>query len=220
MQKPVRVLIADDHQLFREGMEGLLRKIPYVKEVLHANNGEEVLVQLERHPCEIIFMDIRMPLLNGIETTRLLTRKRIRSKVIALTMMEDAHSVASMFRAGAHGYLLKNTSFAELKDAIECTLRDERYFSKNISQSLLGQLLDGKPGRPASLKSVELTLREKEIVGLICRGFSSKEVAEILEIALKTVETHRSNIYSKLSISNVADLAFYALENGLVSRES
>jgi DNA-binding NarL/FixJ family response regulator len=218
--KSIRVLIADDHQLFREGMEGLLMKIPYVSEVLHANNGEEVIARLENHPCEIVFMDIRMPLLNGIETTRLITRKNIPSKVIALTMMEDAHSVASMFRAGALGYLLKNTSFSELKDAIASALRDERYYSKDISQTLLGQLLDGKPLRSMKLKKIDLTLREKEIVGLICRGFSSKEVAEILDITPKTVETHRSNIYSKLSISNVADLAFYALENGLVSREA
>jgi DNA-binding NarL/FixJ family response regulator len=217
--QPIRVLIADDHQLFRQGMESLLRKIPHVKEVRHANNGIEVMDVLRTNPCDIIFMDIRMPLLNGIDTTRTIVRKRIPTKVIALTMMEDAHSVASMFRAGAHGYLLKNTSFAELKEAVAATLRDERYFSKEISQTLMMQLLDGKPNRKLSFKNIELTVREKEIVGLICRGFSSKEVADILNLSPKTIDTHRSNIYSKLSISNVADLAFYALENGLVSRE-
>jgi DNA-binding NarL/FixJ family response regulator len=213
----IKVLVADDHQLFREGMESLLRKIPFISEIQHASDGHQVMGVMERTPCDIIFMDIRMPERNGIDTTRAVTQQYPDTRVIALTMMEDSFSVVNMFRAGAKGYLLKNTSFTELKEAIECVLGNRRFFSKNISNNIMDTLVTTR-SRTADLnKRFDLTEREKEIVGLICRGFSSKEVADILEISFRTVDTHRSNIYSKLNVSNIADLTFYAIENGLVS---
>jgi len=211
------VLIADDHQLFREGMESLLKKIPSIRKILHANTGKEALDAVDKYNPDLIFMDIRMPDGNGFETTKQIRTKNDSVKIIALTMMEDSHSVVTMFRAGVNGYLLKNTSFDELREAIESILKGERYYSRDISHILIERVIDSSKERGRNLGS-KLTAREKEIIGLICRGFTNKDVGSILEIATKTVESHRANIYSKLGISNTADLAFYALEKGLVTR--
>jgi len=216
--QPISVLIADDHQLFREGMESLLKKIPFVAEIHHAINGREVLDKLNSQHFDIIFMDIRMPELNGIETTRELSKKKSTARVIALTMLEDSHSIVSMFKAGAYGYLLKNTSFAELQDSISSILKGRKYFAKDISQVLMERITDIKTPSPRSLSKITLTTREKDIVSFVCRGFSSKDIADLLDISVKTVEKHRSNVYAKLSITNMADLAFYALDEGLVTR--
>ena len=131
-------------------------------------------------------------------------------------MMEDPHSVVSMFRAGADGYLLKNTNFAELAEAIKTVMNGERYYSKDVSQILMDRMIDRAKPRPNKFNKVLLTDREKEIVALICQGFTNKDLAEILNISIKTVESHRYNIYAKLNISNSADLVYYAVQEGIV----
>jgi DNA-binding NarL/FixJ family response regulator len=214
----ITAMIVDDHQLFREGMESLLKKLPYVSSIIQAGNGNEALDIIDKQAVHLIFMDIRMPELNGIDTTKMIRKKKHGTAIIALTMMEDPHSVVSMFKAGADGYLLKNTNFDELKEAIQTVLAGNRFYSKEISEILVDRIVVGAKTRPKITFVVKLTSREKEIVGLICRGFSSKDISEMLDIAIKTVETHRSNIYSKLSISNAADLVYYALQEGLVKR--
>ncbi|HEX5003323.1 MAG TPA: response regulator transcription factor [Bacteroidia bacterium] len=216
--QPISVLIADDHQLFREGMESLLKKIPFVAEIHQAVNGKEVLDKLHERHFDIVFMDIRMPEMNGIETTRELSKMKSAARVIALTMLEDSHSIVSMFKAGAYGYLLKNTSFAELQDSINTILKGRKYFAKDISQAMMDRIVDLKTPSPRALSKITLTAREKDVVSFVCRGFSSKDIADLLEISIKTVEKHRSNVYAKLSITNMADLAFYALDEGLVTR--
>lgn len=218
----ITALIADDHQLFREGMESLLKKIPGIEHVLHAANGLEAVNIVQSHDPEqpkpdLIFMDIRMPEMNGIEATRAITKSRVNPKIIALTMMEDPHHVVSMFKSGAHGYLLKNTSFKEVQQAIEAVMNGERYYSKHISANFPEHITGGVKNKWNSYMSVTLTTREKEIVGHICRGFSNKDIGELLDISIKTVETHRMNIYSKLGVNNSVDLAVYALQENLVT---
>ncbi|MBL0340830.1 MAG: response regulator transcription factor [Bacteroidetes bacterium] len=213
-------LIVDDHLLFREGMESLLRKVPYIKDVLHAENGIEALKKVEADKPDILFMDINMPMLNGIETTRQIVLNNFAGKIIALTMMDDPNSVTDMFRAGADGYLLKNTSFLELQEAINCVCNGGRYFSKDVSHLMMDRMIDTLVvHKNNSIKTI-LTLREKDVVGLICRGFSNKDIAAILKISVKTVETHRTNSYAKLNVSNAADLAYMALKEGIVTREN
>ena len=212
----ISVLIADDHQLFREGMESLLKRIPYIKHVAHASSGESVLLRMEQQAFDVIFMDIRMPEKNGIDTTRKLKKLYPDVKIIALTMMEDAFNVTSMLKAGAMGYLLKNTSFAELSDALECTLNGERYISSSLPADIRERLDEVLLGTDEHEESKELTKRETEIVRLICKGFSSKDIAELLFISSKTVDSHRTRIYAKLDVANAVDLARYAIENGLL----
>ncbi|MBL0341326.1 MAG: response regulator transcription factor [Bacteroidetes bacterium] len=204
----ITALIVDDHQLFREGMESLLRKVQYVKNVLHAASGNEAVYVAEEQRPDVIFMDIRMPEMNGIEATRQISMRNLPVKIIALTMMDDPHNIANMIRAGANGYLLKNTSFAELQEAIHSVMKGENYFSKYISHLLMDKVSENFRDNKHSGFKIELTPREKELVGLICRGFTNKDIADLLEISVKTVETHRNNIYSKLHVSNTADLAF------------
>jgi DNA-binding NarL/FixJ family response regulator len=213
--RKITALIADDHQLFREGMESLLLKTPYIKVVHHAANGEQVLKRVKETPIDIIFMDIRMPERNGIETTKMLIKQGSNSKIIALTMMEDTFNVLSMLKSGAHGYLLKNTSFSELKEAIEQVFRNEIYISKNLSEEVREKISQGITESTEVPGSSELSDREKEIIKYICQGFSSKDIGDLLFISQKTVERHRANIYEKLNVHNMADLAFYALQNGL-----
>lgn len=215
--EPFNVLIADDHQLFREGMESLLRKLSFIHSVFHASNGNEALAVIEKHSVELVFMDIRMPELNGIEATKLLRQKRNEINIIAITMLEDVDSVVSMFRAGANGYLLKNTSFIEMQEAIKTVMSGERYYAKDISRQMLDSMFTGKKQVSKTFQKDSLTPREKEIVGLICRGFASKDIGEILNITTKTVENHRNHIYTKLNISNTADMVYYALQEGIVS---
>ena len=214
----INTLIVDDHELFRAGMESLLHKLPGVAKITHARNGKEALEVLDKKAVQLIFMDIRMPELDGIETTKLIRKKSTLINIIALTMMEDPHNVVSMFRAGVNGYLLKNTTFDELQEAIKVVMAGERYYSKEISDILIDRMVNGAKPRPKATYSVHLTARENEIVGLICRGFSNKDIGELLDIAVKTVETHRANIYVKLSISNSADLVNYALQEGIVTK--
>lgn len=225
MKTALHILIADDHQLFREGMASLLQKLPAVKQIFHASNGREAVEIAEREKPDIIFMDIRMPEMTGIEATRSLTDAGSPCKVIALTMMEDPHHVVTMIRAGAIGYLLKNTSFSELKEAIESALAGKRFYSRALSNEIM-ELLTGRQtaritntddATSPARRNFELTEREIEIVGLVCRGFSNKNMAELLGISIKTIETHRKNIYGKLGVNNTADLATYAIQERLVT---
>jgi DNA-binding NarL/FixJ family response regulator len=209
------VLIVDDHQLFREGMEGLLRKMGIFKDVWHAANGTEAIHMAKLHKPNIIFMDIRMPEMNGIEATRHILVSQPDTKVVALTMIEDTQHIVSMLEAGASGYLLKITNFIELNESVHAVMRGERYFSREISQVLAKMVTDQNSG----VKTRGIS-DEREIIGLVCRGFTSKDIGTLLSISVKTVEKHRANIYQKLGISNIADLACYALQEGIVTRTS
>jgi DNA-binding NarL/FixJ family response regulator len=214
--QPINILITDDHQLFREGMESLLRKLSFIATVFHSGNGREALDVLEKNTIDLVFMDIRMPELSGIEATRLIRLNGNNVKIIAITMMEDPHSVASMFRSGANGYILKNTSFIELQDAIKTVMGGERYYAREISQLMLDSFFTESKPVQRKIENVLLTAREIEIINLICQGFGSKDIGEILYISHRTVDNHRSHIYSKLKISNAADLVYYALQAGIV----
>jgi len=217
MNDRLTILIADDHQLFREGMASLLQKLPYNPQIFHAENGARACDVAVREKPDIIFMDIRMPELTGIEATRKITEAGLPCKVIALTMMEDPHHVVTMIKAGAVGYLLKNTSFAELSEAIGSVMEGKRFYSRAISADIMERLTSNGNTQTQLKRNYELTDREMEIVGLVCRGFSNKNMAEMLDISVKTIESHRKNIYEKLGVNNTADLATYAIQERLVT---
>ncbi len=218
-QQFMTVLIVDDHQLFREGMEGLLRKMGLFKEIWHAANGAEAVQMARLHKPNIVFMDIRMPEMNGIDATRIILTALPDTKIVALTMIEDTQHIVNMLEAGASGYLLKITNYIELHESVHAVMRGERYFSREISQVLAKMVTDRNTGSKSRGTS-DLTEREREIIGLVCRGFTSRDIGTLLTISVKTVEKHRANIYTKLGISNIADLACYALQEGIVTRTS
>lgn len=206
-------ILADDHRLFREGMKSLLLRTRMIQTIREASNGIEVLELTMEDPPDIIFMDIRMPELDGIETTRAVLKVSRDIKIIALTMMDDALNLQKMKNAGAAGYLLKNTSFFEVTQAIHAIVKGNKFYSPEIT-STTNISEKSRTGKRSLYNNPKLTRRERDVMLLICQGLSSKQIADELEISEKTVQSHRFNIHSKLHINNMAELVNYAVMNG------
>lgn len=214
MTRPL--LLADDHQLFLDGMRLLIDRIEGWEVVGEAHNGYEVLAFLQNNRVECVLMDIEMPELNGIETTRRLKKTSPAVKVLAVSMMGDYSTIRKMLQAGADGYLIKNTGIAELRHALEMVSRGEIY----ISAELAPVLLEGVAGRKASANPLmePLTQREREIVAMIAEGMTNEQIAARLYLSPLTVNTHRKNILGKLGCKNTAALIRYVLKNKLLDQ--
>ena len=210
----IRVLIADDHTLFRDGLRALLASIPDIQVVGEAASGQETLVQTTATQPDVILMDIRMPDMNGIEATRRILRASPHVGIIILTMFKDDDSVFAAMRAGARGYVLKGADQAVLLRALHAVASGECLFSPEIAQRLMGFFANLEPtSRPELFP--ELTDREREILAWIAEAATNTEIAEKLVISLKTVRNHVSNIFSKLQVADRAQAAIRAREVGL-----
>lgn len=213
----IDVLIADDHALFRQGFEVLLKTLDTIQSVHHAENGEEVLVVLEKNKVDIVFMDIRMPIMNGIETTLKVKELFPTAKIIAISMMDDKVNILNMIRAGADGYILKHASFTEIQLAILTVQEGDKYFSIEISKII--NTKDVEKTKTRKFKEFpDLTEREREIIALICQSYTNKEIGEKLFISDRTIGKHREHIHRKLNIDKVVDLIFFAIENGIINK--
>ncbi|MCW8859813.1 MAG: response regulator transcription factor [Deltaproteobacteria bacterium] len=206
----IKILLVDDHLIFRQGIQSLFDQTDDFQVVAVAGNGLSAIELAKLHLPDIVIMDVTMPDLNGIDATRRILNELPQVKVIGLSMHSDQHFVKEMFKAGASGYLLKDEAFDELLSAIEGVMRGETYLPSQLS-TLLIQDLRGKDGRQ------DLTQRELEVLQLLASGKNTKQTAETLFVSVKTVETHRSNIFSKLKLRNLADLTRYAIRNGLIT---
>lgn len=212
----MRVVLADDHQMMRDGLRAVLEKDGIHQVVGEAGNGRDAIVAVRRLRPDVLIIDIAMPELNGIDATRRIAVELPDTKIIALSMHADRRYVVAMLEAGAAGYLLKNAAAEELLTALRAVSRGETYVSPTIAGSLAE--IAGRAGRPrASAKP--LTLREREVLQLIAEGKSSKEIARVLQIAVPTVETHRRQITEKLELRTIAELTKYAICEGLTSTE-
>ena len=212
----IRVLIADDHTLFRDGLRALLASIPDVEVVGEASNGREALKLAVEHQPDVILMDIQMPDLNGIEATRQVLRVSPHVGIIVLTMFQDDDSVFAVMRAGARGYVLKGADQAVLLRAVRAVANGESLFSPEIAARLMQFFANLEPASRPELFP-ELTAREREILSLIAGGQTNAEIAEKLVISMKTVRNHVSNIFSKLQVADRAQAAIRAREAGLGS---
>ncbi|HPQ69116.1 MAG TPA: response regulator transcription factor [bacterium] len=214
----IRVLLADDHQIIREGLRSLLTDQKDIEVVAEADTGRSALNYVEKMRPDVILMDIAMPDINGIEATRQIKAANPEIRILALSMHSDQRFVGDMLRAGATGYLLKDCAGAELVQAIRTVYAGKVY----LSPSIAGIVTEGFIN-PASAVGVDarqvLTVRELEVVQLLAEGLSTKEVAFKLNVSIKTVETHRKNIFDKLSLSSIAELTKYAIREGLTSLE-
>jgi DNA-binding NarL/FixJ family response regulator len=210
----IRVYIADDHQVLLDGLHTLLAAAADLEVVGTGQNGQEVLQFLRDHPVDVVLLDINMPVLNGIETCKILHKDYPQVRVLALSMYEKASFIQQMLKNGASGYILKNTGHDELVEAIRTVHRGEQYLSKVVSDTLMQSML----GRPATSRQYipEMTRREKEILLLIAKEFTTQEISEQLHISLNTVETHRKNLLSKFGVRNSVGLIKIALERGLL----
>ncbi len=207
-----KILVADDHQLFRKGMESTLKTIKTVKQVFQAENGLEVINFLNNEIVDVIFMDIKMPVQDGIATTKMVTKHYPDIKVIAVSMFDDRDNILEMFKAGACGYLLKNTNKEELSDAITEVMNGGKYYSKEVSDVLLQKMINLNLHKSKALLE-PLTEREKEVLCLICEQLSTKEIAERIFLSDKTIEGHRLKLLQKTQSRNMAGLVMFAIEH-------
>ncbi|HPE56022.1 MAG TPA: response regulator transcription factor [Bacteroidales bacterium] len=207
-----KVIIVDDHVIFRKGLYTILNEIDFVKVVGEASNGNELLELLKKQPADVILMDIKMPVMDGIEATKKVSAKYPLIKIIALTMFEEISYFNKMIEAGASGFLLKKTTSEELERAINLVLEDESYFSEEFMNSVNVYL---KPKQKET--GISLTDREKEVLELICKGFSNVEIANFLGVSSRTVDGFRARLFEKTGAKNAPNLVMFAIKNGLVS---
>jgi DNA-binding NarL/FixJ family response regulator len=212
----VRILIADDHKILREGLKSLLEKQPGFAVVAEAEDGLSAFDGVKRHKPDIAILDIGMPGLNGIEVTRKIRSEIAETRVIALSMHADRRFVMGILEAGANGYLLKDSAFEELVTAVRAVAKGRMYLSPSIAETVVKSSLE-KSDRGQQGSSVLLSGREREVLQMIAEGKSTKEIAFKLFVSTKTVETHRKQIMDKLNIRTIAGLTKYAIREGLTS---
>jgi DNA-binding NarL/FixJ family response regulator len=217
MTTKIRVLIADDHQIVRDGLRSLLEKEPDIEVIAAVEDGRTTVRLVEELQPDAVIMDISMPGLNGIEATRKITHDFPNIKIIALSMHDDGRFVTNMLKAGASGYLLKDCAFKELTKAIHVVVRTGKsYLSPDITDVVVSSYVTGTPGSEPLLYTA-LTPREREVLQLVVEGKTSSQIAAILYVSVKTVETHRTQLMRKLKINNLADLVKYAIKEGITS---
>ena len=210
----ITIILADDHQMFREGLRTMLEQESDIEIIGEADDGLIALELVRDLSPDVVLMDIGMPNLNGIEATRQIKSISPDTKVIALSMQSADRMVIEMIKAGACGYLLKDCPFTELKSAIHTALLGRVYLSAQVADVLVKRIVAGKDNEEESPFSV-LTNREREVLQLVSEGNSTKEMALLLNISVKTVDTHRQQIMNKLDIHSIAELTRYAIRTGL-----
>lgn len=215
----IRILIADDHKIVRDGLRSLLEKQPNMEVVAEAENGRKAVSLAIRRRPQVVIMDISMPDLNGIEATRQMLKELPDLKVIALSMHSDRRYILGMFQAGAAGFLLKDCAFQELASAIDTVAANKPYLSPSIARTVLEDFVRGPASSRPSAPDV-LTAREREVLQLLAEGWSTKKIASHLHVSAKTVETHRRRIMEKLGLKGIAELTKYAIREGLTSLQS
>jgi len=210
-----RVLLADDHELFAEGLATLLNTEPHLEVVGTVTDGNQAVRQVREQEPDVVIMDLSMPNLSGIEATQLIRAERPNVKVLCLSMHADRGYIMGALDAGASGYLLKDSAKKELLVAIRAVMANQVY----LSPAVAGMVLDAAKSNGATPALELLTDRERQIVQLLTRGKSTKEIAGRLHLSVKTVGTHRSHVMEKLHIRSIAELTKFAIREGLTSVE-
>jgi len=207
-----RIIIVDDHHLFRNGLRLLIETFPDFEITGEASNGREFLEIIRRTPADVVLMDINMPETDGVEATRAVMKIRPDINVIALSMYGEEDYYYRMTEAGAKGFLLKDSDISEVREAILTVQKGGSYFS----QELLHNVIQKIKHRESETKVANLSKREKEILLKICEGLSNQEIAEALFISKRTVDKHRANLLDKTNARNTASLILYAIKNKLI----
>lgn len=214
----LKIIVVDDHEVFRMGLKLLLGKIPNVEVVDEAANGKEFLELLENGIPNIVFMDINMPVLDGVEATRAALTKFPDLKIIALTTFGELEYFDKMIFAGVEGFMLKNSGFHDFQLAIEKVSRGGNYFSPELLVNFTRDVVSERRREKNELP--QFTERELEVLELICKGYSNNKIGDKLYISSRTVERHKSNLISKTETENTVNLILYAIRHKLVNIES
>ena len=209
----IRILVADDHQIVREGLVSMLSRERDMEVIAEARGGREAVRRAVELEPDVVVMDIAMPGLNGIEATRQLLECRPEARVIVLSMHSDRRYVMESLRAGGRGYLLKGQGFADLAGAIRAVAAGRVYLSPDVASVLVEALLGDARGAGSSYDL--LSPREREVLQLVAEGHTNKEIAAKLCLSIKTVQTHRATLMDKLDLHSIAELTRYAIREGL-----
>ena len=218
MGKRWQVLIAEDHAILRDGLRALLTTSADLEVVGEADNGREAIRQIGILKPDLVIMDLTMPGTNGIDAIREVKRRYPQMKVLTLTVHKTEEYIRTALQAGTNGYVLKETTHAELLIAIRSVMAGKTYLSPGVSERVISGYLNGGTEDQPATSSDSLTQREREVLKLVAEGMPNKKIALYLSISIKTVEKHRANLMKKLNLHNASALTSYAIENGLMTR--
>jgi DNA-binding NarL/FixJ family response regulator len=217
--KPIRILIADDHTIVRQGLARLIEEHPGMKVVAEATNGRVAVEQALEIKPDVAILDIAMPLMNGIETAKRIRKLLPKTKILILSMYSHEHYIHELLETGVSGYLLKDASGRDIIQAIKAAMKDETFLSPSISKKLIDTYLSPQKSQPKAEMYKQLSNREREVFQLIAEGHSTRDIADMLCVSISTVKSHRTNIMEKLKIDSQMKLVHFAIQLGLVDPE-
>ncbi len=216
MLNSIRLLIADDHEIFRDGLVLMLSKQPHLVLEGQAEDGQELVDMVKKKQPDIVLTDIKMPRMDGIEATRYIRTWFPQVNIIALSMFDEENLIVDMLEAGAKGYLLKNADKQEILEAIENVYQNKVFYCQHTSARLATMIVKSKFNPYRKTESIEFTDREKDIVKLICLQFTAQEIADKLFLSKRTVEGYRTRILEKMNVKNTAGVVIFALKHGII----
>lgn len=216
MHKSIRILLADDHTIVRQGLARLLMDQPDMEVVGEALDGRQAIDMALRLVPDIVIMDIAMPLMNGIEAAKRIRQSVPTAKIVILSMYSHEHYVHELLEAGISGYLLKDAGGRDIISAIHAAMKDETFLSPSISKKVVDRYLSSRRDSPVEERFKQLSNREREVFQLIAEGHSTKKIADMLCVSMSTVKSHRGNIMEKLGVDNFVQLVHLAIQLGLV----
>ncbi|POY35962.1 DNA-binding response regulator [Solitalea longa] len=217
LDQGIKIIIADDHEIFRDGLSLVLKKEKDFNLIEQAINGIDLINKINLHHPDVVLTDIKMPGMDGIEATKIISDKFPTVKIIALSMFDEDNLIADMFEAGAKGYLLKNAHKNEIIEAIKTVYEDGNYFCEAASMKLVKMLAKSK--QASKQQQVEFNDRELDIIKLICKQLTALEIADKVFLSKRTVEGYRMRILEKMNVKNTAGVVVYALRNQLITEE-
>lgn len=213
----IKVAIADDHQIFRKGVILSLRQYNNIKFIFEADNGEDLIQKISNNDLpDVILMDLKMPVKDGIESTKHINKHFPAIKIIILTMYDDERFVGHLMDSGANGYLLKNTEPSEIKKAISDVMRTGFYLNNFVNKVLIKKNYAKQKFNPNLNSEVVMSEREKEVLTLVCMEFTAQEIAQKMEISARTVEAIKDRLMERFGVKNSVGLVFYAMKNSLI----
>lgn len=214
---PITIVIADDHEIFRDGFKEMVKRFPEVQLIGEAENGKELMDLVKRLSPDVVLTDIKMPLMDGIEAARQLIKNKCTTRIIALSMFDEENLIIDMLEAGAKGYLLKNTHKHEIIEAIKAVHDGKTYYCKHTSEKLLQLIAKSKFNPYKKIAKPQFSEREVQIIRMICDQLSNKEIAEKLNLSVRTIEGYREKVQEKMDVHNTAGIVVYAIKTSIYS---